>query len=91
MTADDYRQYVVNAALLANMAAQIPVTELLTAIEHDAVGPIVDPTLYRDRARALEQDRELLEAVAPLAAMGRRLLAMNARRESIADGRGTGV
>jgi hypothetical protein len=31
----------------------------------DALGPMLDPTLYRDRAKAMDQDRDLLNAALP--------------------------
>jgi len=50
--------------------------ELLRAIERaDAFGPILDPTLYRDRAGAMHEDRELLEAALPLWRFAQRMKA----------------
>lgn len=39
--------------------------------EADAVGAILDPTLYRDRAGAMQEDRATLVAVRDLARMHR--------------------
>lgn len=37
------------------------------------VGPILDPTLWRDKRAALEQDIEILQAAIPLARVAERL------------------
>jgi hypothetical protein len=45
-----------------DMILKIPLEELLTAIElADTAGPILDPTLYRKGAAALQRDREIIE------------------------------
>jgi hypothetical protein len=44
----------------------VPVPDILNAMERaDAVGPILDPTLYRAKAAAMAQDREIMEALLP--------------------------
>jgi hypothetical protein len=58
-----YQSAVKTAALCAQMLAQFDIPELLTAIERGhAFGPILDPTLYRDKAKAMNEDKELLQA-----------------------------
>jgi len=64
---DEYREHLIGAILIVKMAGNIPVPELLQAIEHaEVVGPVLDPTLYRNKAHAMEQDKELLRAVLPI-------------------------
>lgn len=75
-TAEDYRSAVVMAATAAKLLAGLDVPGLLEDIERaEAVGPIVDPTLYRDKAKAMGEDRELLCAALPLHKMGQRMMA----------------
>jgi hypothetical protein len=38
----------------------------------DALGPVLDPTLYREKHRAMESDRQILEATLPLWRLARR-------------------
>ena len=58
-----YQSAVKTAALCAQMLAQFDIPELLHAIERGhAFGPILDPTLYRDKHKAMDEDKELLEA-----------------------------
>lgn len=64
---ETYQQAVQSCALAAAIVRQYDVPALLRAIERaHAVGPILDPTLYRDKAGAMDRDRQLLEAAMPL-------------------------
>lgn len=64
---ETYRAAVQAAVLCAKMLHQWPLPELLRDIEHaHAVGPILDPTLYRDKNSAMDEDAELLRAALPL-------------------------
>lgn len=62
-------QEAVKACALARALLQVhDIPGMLRAIDHaDAVGPILDPTLYRERAGAMAEDRQLLKAALPLA------------------------
>ncbi len=72
--AETYRAGVTMAAAAARLLAGVDVPGLLADIEHaDAVGPLLDPTLYREKARAMGEDRELLRAALPLHQMGKKL------------------
>lgn len=64
---ETYRSAVLMCAMAGNALAQHDLPKLLEAIEHaHAIGPILDPTLYRDKMPAMEQDKELLLAALPL-------------------------
>ena len=59
----EYRESVQRAAFAASMLIAIDFDKLIRDIDHaDAVGPIVDPTLYRDKSKAMQEDRALLVA-----------------------------
>jgi hypothetical protein len=69
----EYQAAVRIAALAAALLQEHDLPELLRAIDHShAVGPILDPTLYREKAGAMELDRELLDAALPLWKLGRK-------------------
>jgi hypothetical protein len=71
---DDYRAAVISAVLCARMLAQHDLPKLLHDIEHaHAVGPILDPTLYRGASRAMSEDAEILKAAMPLYQIGKSL------------------
>jgi hypothetical protein len=62
-----YQAALKACAEACRIVSQHDIRGLIEAIDHaHAVGPIVDPTLYRDKAEAMEQDRELLQAALPL-------------------------
>lgn len=70
----EYRGAVQAAALCASMLAQWDLPGLLEAIGRaETVGPIVDPTLYREKAGAMAEDKALLEAALPLWKMRKKL------------------
>lgn len=70
-----YRVAVATISTASNMVAMHDIPELLAAIERGhSVGPILDPTLYRDKAKAMEEDAELLRAALPLWKLARKRL-----------------
>jgi hypothetical protein len=74
MLDEEYQAAVRACALVASMLTQYDLPDLLQRIERaDAFGPILDPTLWRDKQEAMDEDRKLLEAALPLWAMGKRL------------------
>jgi hypothetical protein len=80
----EYRETMMKVALLAQLAADLPVSEMLSAINRaDSVGHIVDPTLYRAKHKAMCEDADMLRAIAPLVALGKKLRALQ-------EGGGTG-
>lgn len=65
-----YRSAVATAQLCAQLLSQHDLPQLLRDIERaDAIGPILDPTLWRDKNKAMEEDKELLEAANKLRAI----------------------
>lgn len=47
---------------------------MLRAIDRaDTMGPILDPTLWRDKHKAMEEDKKTLEAALPLWQLGQKL------------------
>ena len=62
-----YQAAVRACAEAVRIVCQHDIQGLLDAIERaEAVGPFVDPTLYREKAGAMEQDRELFRAALQL-------------------------
>lgn len=67
MEVHEYQHALKTCALVATLLEPIDVPKLLEMIERaDAFGGMIDPTLYRDKHGAMMQDKELLEAAAPL-------------------------
>ena len=70
---ETYRAAVIAAKLAAELLAQHPIAELLRAIDRaDAIGPILDPTLYRGKQVAMHEDKCILEAALRLAGFANR-------------------
>jgi len=58
-----YRDAVIATQIALAVLVPHDYTELLRAIEHaDAFGPLLDPTLWRDKQKAMNEDRKMLEA-----------------------------
>lgn len=67
----EYQDAVLTAKLCANMLIAHDLSGLLAAIERaDAIGPLLDPTLWRDKQKAMEEDAELLRAALKLRKFG---------------------
>lgn len=64
----EYRMYMDQIGELAAILTRIPVDELLHIVDQsDALGPILEPTAYRDGgARRLEEQRRVLNAAKTL-------------------------
>jgi hypothetical protein len=61
--------------------ALLPLKELIEAGDHSlAIGPITDPTLWRDKAVPLQQDLELLKAARTFVTTMQRAVAEAERR-----------
>ncbi len=70
----DYQATVGMLYAWANVLAHVDLPGLLRDIARaEAVGPIVDPTLYREKGKALREDRAILEAASRLRDIGIRL------------------
>ncbi len=71
----EYRHAIIILTAGARVIAGIDVPTLLQAIEYaDGLGPLLDPTLWRDKHQAMEEDRQLLRAALPLHHFGKMLL-----------------
>jgi hypothetical protein len=67
VTEENYQAMLTHLWSLAFLIEKAPLGEMLAAAEHaDAVGAFVDPTLYRDKGRALSEDIEMLRALRPV-------------------------
>lgn len=77
MTAEEYQHVVTTAAYAARLLAEMDIPRILEAIERaHAFGAVLDPTLYRDKVEAMDQDKEILQAAMPLRRMGLKLKEM---------------
>lgn len=55
---------------------QMPLDQVLGAMGRaEGMGPVLDPTLYKDKIKALLEDREVVEAVIPIWHLAQRLKA----------------
>lgn len=64
ITAANYRDNLIGFWALASLVGEAPLPEMIAAIEHaDAIGPLVDPTAYRDKVAAMHEDLEMLRAL----------------------------
>lgn len=71
-----WRLHLLQAYTVAKLAAIVPTGEMLQAIDRaDAFGPLTDPTLWMQKRGAMAEDKALLEALHPIAELGRRLVA----------------
>ena len=64
ITKENYQANLAGLWAQASLIEEAPLAEMLAAAEHaDTVGAILDPTLYRDKMRALHEDMEMLRAL----------------------------
>lgn len=67
MTSEQYQQSLITVATTARLLVDVDVPDLLRRIERaHSFGCMVDPTLYREKVEAMDQDKEMLEAALPL-------------------------
>ena len=67
---DDYQSAVIAVAMCGKMLAQHDLPKLLQAIERaEVMGPLLDPTLWRAKSKAMAEDRAAIEAAIPLRAL----------------------
>jgi hypothetical protein len=72
MSTETYQSAVLSAKLCADLLRHHDIPEILGAIERaETLGPVLDPTLYRQKIRVMEEDRELLRAAQVLRKFGR--------------------
>ena len=75
LTAEQYAEAQQQLVWLASIVLNLPLDQMLADIAHaEAVGPIVDPTLWIRGHEKLEQVRELAEAVLQVQRVARRHL-----------------
>lgn len=94
MTVEEYQDNLKTCGLAAMFLERVNVPDMLARIEKaDAIGGMIDPTLYRDKRKAMMEDKELLEAALPLweyaqkvrALMLERAAQERTERETISD------
>lgn len=60
----EYEEHLLRAHLVAQMLVDMPLAEMLSAIDHaDSVGVMFSPTLWMEKHRAMDQDREIVQAL----------------------------
>lgn len=71
---DDWQAAVVACGIAARMLGQHDIARLIAQGERALdIGPLLDPTLYREKGQALREDIEALRAALPLAKFGTKL------------------
>lgn len=79
----EYQSAIQAVVLCARLLRQHDIRAMLRAIEHaDAVGPILNPTLWMRKATAMGEDAEMLRAALPLWQLGGKLAAREAEKET---------
>ncbi len=74
MDIEDHQNAIRAAVIAAQLLAQHPIANLIEAAHRALdVGWIGDPTLWRDKHKALEEDLEILEAALPLVRLHRKI------------------
>ncbi len=67
MTKEQYQEAVQMCALAGGALTAHDLPGLLEAIDHaEVAGPLLDPTLYREKGAEMNHDKKLLEAALPL-------------------------
>lgn len=67
MTAEEYRANLELVANAARIIVLVDVGDMLDRINRaDTLGPMLDPTLWRDKQGAMHEDEEMLRAALPL-------------------------
>ena len=74
LNAEDYRAAVQAVIVASQVLAVHDFERLLEAIDRaDSIGPLLDPTLWRDKHKAMEEDKVLFRLALPLARLGQTL------------------
>lgn len=83
LTAETYQSAVNACAIAARLLAEHDLPGILEAIERaHSLGAMLDPTLYREKVQAMDQDKEILEAAGPLRRMGLKLKQMQEKHDA---------
>ena len=65
--AEEYRSALIQCWMLANLSENIPTGEMLSRIAAaDTIGPMIDPTLWMEKHKAMKEDKKIIEAIATL-------------------------
>lgn len=65
MNRPEYSAALIEALRISAAIGRLPATEMLDAISHaEAFGPIIDPTLYREKAKDLAYDKGIVAIIA---------------------------
>lgn len=69
-----YRAAVLTCALAGKLLAEHDLPAVLEAIERaEAAGPVLNPTLWKERHKAMLEDKEIVQAALPLRALAVRV------------------
>ena len=72
---EEYAIVLRHVYLAARFLADVNIPAALEAISRaDSVGAILDPTLYRAKSAAMQEDAEVLRAALPLSKIGSKLV-----------------
>jgi hypothetical protein len=64
ITPANYKANLASLWAMAHLVEEAPIAEMLAAADYaDAVGSILNPTLYIQKAQALREDTEMLGAL----------------------------
>jgi hypothetical protein len=89
MTPAEYQQALFTVATASRLLVDVDVPDLLNRIERaHSFGCMVDPTLYRDKVAAMDQDKEMLEAALPLWRWARKVQAAALAKQAAERGGG---
>ena len=62
---EEYSNHLRTAYLFASLSASIPAQEMVDMLSRsEAIAPLLDPTLWREKGKAASEDKELLHALA---------------------------
>lgn len=86
MNINDYQSAMVSCILAAKDLIGHDLPDILAQIDKaETIGPFLDPTLYRQKAKAMEEDKQMLEAALPLWKMGKKLEVLARLSHSLSD------
>lgn len=75
----DYRSVIMHVAMCAKLLADYDIPDLIRKINRaETVGPMLDPTLWIRKNKAMDEDKEMLKAALPLHQLGKKLAALAA-------------
>lgn len=82
MSGDEYKTYLSVVSNCARSLALVPVREMLDVIElSEAIGKILNPTLYHANADAMAEDKNVLMAALSLLRIGETIMRDDERND----------